>query len=406
MRKGLFSWAIGVVTPWALGLGLMVSFSADAGQNVLSGASRSPLDSLAAPMPADLVPRLPKISTEFGPGFGRGLLHEARLNLGAPEDLESLPDEIEPRIALKNHAKIFPEIDRRHKGDPSVGLRPTFDGKWREKNGLTKMRAAQLTFGVDASGLAAGFSPTEGKALGPDSVAAFEAWPDGESPVTQASQAAHSPTQTGSAATFRPAAIAARINQGATPNVPRALALGSTTPAELDPAADALVAAIPAQQPNVTLAARDDARPNYLASIAPENLEAEKKCLAQAIYFEARSEPLEGKAAVAQVIMNRRASGLYPATICGVVFQHRGHSRACQFSFTCEGKALRVREPEQWTQAQQIADNVLGGKTWVSEVGGATHYHADYVRPRWARALKKNDVIGRHIFYQLKPGQT
>ena len=114
---------------------------------------------------------------------------------------------------------------------------------------------------------------------------------------------------------------------------------------------------------------------------------------------------MEG-AAVAQVVLNRVKSGLYPASICGVVYQNRHHRNACQFSFACEGKALRVTEGEPWKTAVRIAHEVLQGDTWLADVGGATHYHANYVRPRWARALKKMDVIGHHIFYKLRPGQT
>jgi spore germination cell wall hydrolase CwlJ-like protein len=147
-----------------------------------------------------------------------------------------------------------------------------------------------------------------------------------------------------------------------------------------------------------------DEKRGYLALLAPERADAEKRCLAQAIYFEARSEPVEGQAAVAQVILNRMTSGLYPSTICGVVFQNRSHYRACQFSFACEGKSLRITEAESWTQATHVANEVLEGRTWLADVGGSTHYHANYVRPRWARSLKKTDTIGRHIFYRLKSG--
>jgi spore germination cell wall hydrolase CwlJ-like protein len=149
-----------------------------------------------------------------------------------------------------------------------------------------------------------------------------------------------------------------------------------------------------------------DARKNVLAMIAPANLDSEKHCLAQAIYFEARGEPETGQAAVAQVVLNRLTSGLYPASICGVVFQNRSHYKACQFSFACEGRSLRVHDAEAWTQAQHVAEDALSGHAWLADVGGSTHYHANYVRPRWARALKKMDVIGRHIFYRLKSGQS
>jgi spore germination cell wall hydrolase CwlJ-like protein len=106
------------------------------------------------------------------------------------------------------------------------------------------------------------------------------------------------------------------------------------------------------------------------------------------------------------VVLNRVRSGLYPSSICGVVYQNRHRHLACQFTFACEGKALRVSEPDSWNMAQRIAGEVLNGKRYLAEVGASTHYHASYVRPYWARRLKKMDVIGRHIFYKLRPGQT
>ncbi|MDB5559196.1 MAG: cell wall hydrolase, partial [Enterovirga sp.] len=149
-----------------------------------------------------------------------------------------------------------------------------------------------------------------------------------------------------------------------------------------------------------------EARPRYADLIAPGNLAREQRCLAEAVYFEARSESEEGQAAVAQVVLNRVRSGLYPASVCGVVYQNRHRHLACQFTFACEGKALRVADGESWDRAQRVARDVSEGRTYLSDVGGATHYHADYVRPYWAKRLKKMDVIGRHIFYQLRPGQT
>ena len=93
--------------------------------------------------------------------------------------------------------------------------------------------------------------------------------------------------------------------------------------------------------------------------IGPEKLAAEKKCLAEAVYFESRSEPEDGQAAVAQVILNRMSSGLYPASICGVVYQNRHRYKACQFSFACEGKSLRINDQSSWATATRIADEVL-----------------------------------------------
>ena len=98
-------------------------------------------------------------------------------------------------------------------------------------------------------------------------------------------------------------------------------------------------------------------------------------------------------------------SGLYPSSICGVVFQNQQHRNACQFSFACEGHSLHVNEAQAWTQANRIAQEVLDGATYVSDVGGATHYHANYVQPDWAHRLVRMDRIGHHIFYKLRPGQ-
>jgi spore germination cell wall hydrolase CwlJ-like protein len=161
--------------------------------------------------------------------------------------------------------------------------------------------------------------------------------------------------------------------------------------------------------PNATIINRASPgeRPNFAALLAdPDTAAREERCLAEAIYFESRSEPEDGQAAVAQVVLNRAQSGLYPTSICGVVYQNRHRRNACQFSFACEGKALRVTEPDSWRTATRIAREVLEGKTYLSDVGASTHYHANYVRPKWARALKKMDVIGNHIFYKLRPGQT
>jgi spore germination cell wall hydrolase CwlJ-like protein len=183
--------------------------------------------------------------------------------------------------------------------------------------------------------------------------------------------------------------------------------LSSTTPAPAD-GAPIEVSFSPEQlrAPEATIVARADGHPNYAALLVGDRGVRERKCLAEAVYFEARSEPEEGQAAVAQVVLNRATSGLYPASICGVVYQNRTHYRACQFSFACEGKSLRVTEPDAWATAERIANAVVDGKTYVSDVGDATHYHANYVRPGWARRLVKMDVIGHHIFYKLHAGQT
>ncbi len=201
-----------------------------------------------------------------------------------------------------------------------------------------------------------------------------------------------------------------RTPDGATPVVPRAVSLASATPALAGPNIVAVKPrGGPAAAPGAAVAAiepKKPAHPGYADLIDPEDMSKEQRCLAEAVYFEARSEPPAGQAAVAQVVLNRVKSGLYPDTVCGVVYQNRHRYLGCQFSFACEGKSLRVTEPGPWKQAVRIAREVTFGQTYLPKVGNATHYHADYVRPHWSRVFRKNDVIGRHIFYRPKPGQS
>ncbi len=122
------------------------------------------------------------------------------------------------------------------------------------------------------------------------------------------------------------------------------------------------------------------------------------RCLTQAIYYEAGFEPVEGRYAVAQVILNRMRHPAYPNSICGVVYQ--GSTRpGCQFSFTCDGSLYRAPDPKAWATARDIASQVLAGRV-ASSVGMATHYHANYVSPYWAPKLTKITKIGAHIFYR------
>jgi spore germination cell wall hydrolase CwlJ-like protein len=130
----------------------------------------------------------------------------------------------------------------------------------------------------------------------------------------------------------------------------------------------------------------------------------ELRCMATAIYFEARDEPIKGQIAVAQVIMNRIRSPFYPKTICGVVYQGERNRHGCQFSFTCTGKHNSVKEKPEWATAVKLAKQVIAGEIWLDEVGYATHYHATYVHPPWRHELDKICQIGGHIFYKMKPG--
>jgi spore germination cell wall hydrolase CwlJ-like protein len=118
----------------------------------------------------------------------------------------------------------------------------------------------------------------------------------------------------------------------------------------------------------------------------------ELECLATGIYFESKSEPLQGQLAVGQVIANRATSGRFPSSYCGVLFQRS------QFSFI-RGKSLPAapRSSKQWQNAVAIAKIVSRGLK-ESSVGKALFFHARYVSPRWR--LKRVAAIGNHIFYR------
>ncbi len=130
----------------------------------------------------------------------------------------------------------------------------------------------------------------------------------------------------------------------------------------------------------------------------------ELRCMATAIYFEARDEPTKGQIAVAQVVMNRIRSPFYPKTVCGVVYQGERNRHGCQFSFTCTGKRNAVKEKAEWATAVKLAKQVIAGEIWLNEVGYATHYHATYVHPQWRFELDRVTQIGAHIFYKMRPG--
>jgi spore germination cell wall hydrolase CwlJ-like protein len=127
-----------------------------------------------------------------------------------------------------------------------------------------------------------------------------------------------------------------------------------------------------------------------------------EKCLAEAIYFEARGEAVRGQIAVAQVVMNRAFSGFYPNTVCGVVYQNKHRHFACQFTFACDNNPDVIREPDMWERAKKIAKAMLDGQIWLPEVDKSTHYHAYYVRPSWVNEMKRMYKFGVHTFYRPK----
>lgn len=126
-------------------------------------------------------------------------------------------------------------------------------------------------------------------------------------------------------------------------------------------------------------------------------------CLTSAIYYEAGNEPDDGQRAVAQVVLNRVRSQLWPNTVCGVVYE--GSERSdykCQFTFSCDGAMARLPAAAQWVRARRVAQDALAGRVYAP-VGLATHYHTLAVRPNWSSSLQPVAVIGAHIFYR-NPG--
>ena len=208
-----------------------------------------------------------------------------------------------------------------------------------------------------------------------------------------------------------PAQLALAIRHD--PNQPHAALYGLTPGWEnltlagkptLDPGASGLDArrlnaAMPA-----AVGALKPARPFVFRASSAEDRRRALRCLTQGVYYEAALESTEGQEAVAQVILNRVRDPNYPNTVCGVVFQGAERTTGCQFSFTCDGALAQAPVGWAWNRARTVAERALAGHV-ATEVGTATHYHADYVHPWWSPTLSKIAQIGAHIFYRWKGGQ-
>jgi spore germination cell wall hydrolase CwlJ-like protein len=351
-REKSLIWLSAALTPWMAGLGLLVSFTASAGTESTVGSGV-----LGAVDLARIAPALPPDAALIGAAIRR---------IGE----DPLRPEAEPLTARAGTAMLF--------GDVTGGV-----------SGLFTPGAAVWDAEAEPYDT---FTPTADLGLSTGSGSAASTG-EGRADLTGETVEDHA--------------------DGATPAVPKAVALSSTTPAPAESipvevaAASLVMPEYPLRtSPEAEVAPLDEPRSRYADLIDPESADKEQRCLSEAVYFEARSESETGQAAVAQVVLNRVKSGLYPQSICGVVYQNRHRYMGCQFSFACEGRSLRVSDTAAWANATRVARAVLEGRTYVAEVGGATHYHADYVRPGWSRRMRKLDVIGRHIFYGLKAGQT
>ena len=116
------------------------------------------------------------------------------------------------------------------------------------------------------------------------------------------------------------------------------------------------------------------------------------ECLALAIYFEARSEPVAGQIAVAEVVYNRVIDHRFPDTVCDVVWQRK------QFSWTHDGKSDKPKDKQTYKEIYVLAKAIQNGILF--EGHGATHYHADYVAPYWRKDLTLIKKVGKHMFYR------
>lgn len=415
--RGEFSglrWACATIAPWCLASWLLMSFTASADIEAGAGGSRA-LREVDRPRPSYFVagPGTADLALLITPEIAVNRLSAPWLSPPSDTALSDAPQGDPLRTDLKHDMRGFPSVERAMKGDPLIQLRAGFgQGSGREGE------LAAASFGnVDSALAEQGLSfepgdPWTNQLVGSKS---FVGWSVEDGATARAPRGAFTSAAEIVSATTR-AKLTAGNPDGSTPATPRAVRLSSTTPAPPD-STPVEIAAVPVSFPElaainsrelakdkgVTTARKEEGeKPNYAELVPTEHMGREERCLAEAVYFEARSEPETGQAAVAQVVLNRVKSGLYPTSICGVVYQNRNRYLGCQFTFACEGKSLRVTEPDAWARATKVAMNVLKGDTYLANVGDSLNYHANYVRPGWARYLQRTSVIGHHIFYKPK----
>jgi spore germination cell wall hydrolase CwlJ-like protein len=293
---------------------------------------------------------------------------------------------IEPR----DQPMVFPEVDRRLKGDRLVPRHePEPTSSTKPQQGAANEPAAAFSLAsaaampVELPTVSAARVDTGGDADAPAD--------SDDGPAVQAASVYFSIGSVGGLGTPQPW-------------TPEASVL-------LDPLEDVDAAAAPAPKrgdaPGQTIAPKGEVTAAHHLASPAERLALDtrgrakaEKCLANAIYFEARGEPVRGQIAVAQVVMNRVFSGYYPGDVCGVVYQDAHRRLACQFTFACDRHRDRIDELEAWVRAREIARETLDGRLWLADVGKATHYHAYWVHPRWVREMHRLDRIGVHTFYR------
>ncbi len=128
---------------------------------------------------------------------------------------------------------------------------------------------------------------------------------------------------------------------------------------------------------------------------------ADQRCLAEAMYYEARGEGVEGEEAVAEVVFHRLHRRGYPTSICGIVYQGASDGVGCQFSFVCDGEMKHPKSPVAWARANLLAAKIMNGYTVLgNSTDGAISFHAADVEPDWSANLERTVQIGNHVFYK------
>lgn len=138
-----------------------------------------------------------------------------------------------------------------------------------------------------------------------------------------------------------------------------------------------------------------------IVKLSARDMQKQIQCMAKNIYWEAGNEPFEGKVAVAQVTMNRVASGKFPESVCGVVYQKTAayEKVVCQFSWFCEANNVtKPIHPKLYQESEDVAKMVMLEGMRLPSLKEAMYYHADYINPKWNK--QKITQIGHHIFYK------
>jgi len=139
--------------------------------------------------------------------------------------------------------------------------------------------------------------------------------------------------------------------------------------------------------------------------IAGARLAAESQCLAEAMYYEARGEGIDGQTAVAEVVLQRTRNRNYGNTVCSVVYEGIEPGRLdCQFSFACDGSRDRPKEEAIWQETKLMAEKIMTGQIKLAnKTGQAVSYHSVDVTPFWSASMHRTAQIGNHIFYRFAP---